>query len=147
MAACATVALWCLLFKKNRGLCSNSAVPTPATNYPCSESGLQMTVVPSRRNGLRIAQICNAIKYVWAGARGDPCRQETTARIVNCTDICAFGIPVVMVVEIKNQGLHAVTMTGYSLRGSPQGPQEAVRPKRRYLPMVGRRIDEFLLRP
>src|SRR5262249_22682273 len=53
-----------------------------------------------------------------------------------------FGIPIVMVVEIRDQGLHAVTMTGYSLRPSPLGKAEAVGSKS-FLPMIGRRIDEF----
>ncbi len=138
MAACATVALWCS-FQKT-GTLFQSAVPTPAAiTRAANQVADDRRPLPS--HGLKIAQICNAIKYVGL----EPEVINVSKRLPLSSLLYGylrFGIPVVMVVEIKNQGLHAVTMTGYSLRSSPQGPQEAVGAKK-FLPMVGRRIDEF----
>jgi hypothetical protein len=138
MAACATVALWCS-FQKT-GTLFQSAVPTPAAiTRAANQVADDRRPLPS--HGLRIEQICNAIKYVGLEPEVIPVSKRLPLASL-LYGYLRFGIPIVLVVEIKGQGLHAVTLTGYSLRSSSQGPQEAIGAKK-FLPMVGRRIDEF----
>jgi hypothetical protein len=138
MAACATVALWCC-FQKTGDL-FQSTVPTPAAITRAAN-----LVADDRRplpsHGLRIEQICNAIKYV--GLEPEVIRVSKTLPLASLLySYLRFGVPVILVVEVKKQGMHAVALTGYSLRGKILGRDEPIAPKK-LLPMVGRRIDEF----
>jgi len=138
MAACATVALWCC-FQKT-GVLFQHSVPTPAAiTRAANQVADDRRPLPS--HGLRIAQICNAVKYVGLEPEVIPVSKSSPLASL-LYGYLRFGVPVVMVVEIEKQGFHAVTLTGYSLRSVPQGPRETIGPKR-FLPMVGRRIDEF----
>lgn len=138
MAACATVALWCC-FQKT-GYLFQSPVPTPATITRAAN-----LVADDRRplpsHGLKIVQICNAIKSV--GLEPEVIPVSKTLPLASLLyGYLRFGVPVILVVEIEKQGHHAVALTGYSLRDVVQGKDEPVGP-RKLLPMVGRRIDEF----
>jgi hypothetical protein len=53
-----------------------------------------------------------------------------------------MGLPVILGVRIPEHGLHAITLTGYSLRRDRVLKQE-VNDTRQCIPMVGLRIDEF----
>jgi hypothetical protein len=117
-----------------------SPVPTPAAiTRAANQVADDRRPLPS--HGLRIEQICNAIKYV--GLEPEVIRVSKTLPLASLLyGYLRFGVPVILVVEIKGQGLHAVALTGYSLRPIIQGKDEPVGP-RKLLPMVGRRIDEF----
>jgi len=53
-----------------------------------------------------------------------------------------LGLPVVIGVEVETQGLHAITLTGYSLLGARVNNQE-VASGSKSAPFVGLRINEF----
>ncbi len=139
LAACATVALWSC-FQQTRKL-FQSLSPTPVTITRAATHVLEASrPFPSR--GLSIKQICNAIAAVGL----DPEFYAVTPDLPLSTLMYSYlslGIPILLVVEIKGVGLHAVAVNGYSLRTKRQIATEGMGVPALYPPLVGQRIDEF----
>lgn len=138
LAACATVALWSA-FSATRAL-YDSVAPSPA-----AITRLASEVVhdgrPFPSHGLIVEQVCNAIKKVGL----EPEVFRVTASLTLNSLIYAHvhaRTPVVLVVEVENVGLHAITIAGYSLLKATfveECPNAASTPP----PMIGRRISEL----
>jgi hypothetical protein len=142
MAACATVALWCC-FHRTRELFA-SASPTPAEITRLANQVLhEARPIPS--HGLIVQQICNAIRQVGLEPEVIQVKPETPLPSLIYAHL-KFGLPVVLGVEIPQQGGtsfgHAVALTGFSQRDKQVLTTE-IAPNRVGIPMAGLRIDEF----
>lgn len=137
-AMCATVALWCC-FQKTAAM-FGTATPRPATitriaNQVVGES----RSFPS--GGLNVQQMCNAISKVGL----DPEVIRVSKDVPLPSLLYAYlkmGLPVMLVVDIEQEDLHAITLAGYSLRDTVVHQSEAGSGGP-LLRMTGLRIDEF----
>jgi hypothetical protein len=138
LAACATVALWCS-FHKTADI-FGTAVPSPAqiTSF-ANQVVNHARPIPS--HGLNIQQICNAIRSVGLDAEvivvnnGVPVPSLAYGHL-KC------GLPVILIATVEGIGLHAITLTGYSINPAVVTACE-VDPKSHCIAMTGLRINEF----
>lgn len=138
LAACATVALWSC-FHQTAHLYGTRS-PTPAAITRAANNIVRHTrPIPSR--GLVLEQICGAIRHVEL----EPEVFAKPAEVPFASLIYAYlraRVPVILGVHIEGHGLHAVALTGYSLRPSPVRNSEGTSATSK-VPFLGRRIDEF----
>jgi len=138
LAACATVALWAC-FQKDRDL-FQSLSPTPATITRSANTVLE-DARPFPSQGLKIEQICNAIAAV--GLEPEVIEVKPGIPLVSLLyGYLQLGAPVLLVVRIPDVGLHALTLTGFSLNPGAVLLLEGADPGKTP-PLVGLRIDEF----
>lgn len=139
LAACATVALWCA-FHKTADLFETTA-PRPAViTGSANRGGHRGRPIPS--HGLSIDEMCRAVRDVGLEPELIDCVDKNVPLVSLAYGHLRMGIPVILIVEIENQGLHAVTLTGYSMREKRVLVQE-VAGTNTCIPMIGLRIDEF----
>jgi hypothetical protein len=138
LAACATVALWSA-FHKTAELFGTTAPRPAAITNAANRAGHRGRPIPS--HGLRIEEMCHAIRSVglepelvdWVGTR--------VPLVSLAYAYLRAGLPVILGVQIGAY-LHALTLTGYSLRDKVVHAREL--PKGyQYLPLIGLRIDEL----
>lgn len=154
LAACATVALWSAFHRT--GDLFGTEIPSPAkiTKDATNPSHSFRFGRPIPQHSLRFEEMCAAIRH--NGLEPESINLQKAEDVPLASMLYAYlsmGLPVLMMVEIPNQGGHAITLTGYRLldewdsseecpvRGefSPDGlPIKSALP-----PMVGRRIDQF----
>jgi hypothetical protein len=137
LAACATVALWSC-FQKTRDL-FNSGLPSPVQITRAANRFL-ISARPFPSRGLRIEQVCNAIAAEGLDPEVYPVTPDLPL-VSMAYSYLKLGLPVLLIVEVPNAGLHGVALNGYSLRESNQLAREGgseVLP-----PLIGLRIDEF----
>lgn len=142
LAACATVALWSC-FQKTQDI-FKSLSPTPvAITRAANQYFLATRPFPSR--GLQVHQICNAIASVGL----DPEVYPINATLPLSSLIYSYlrlGLPVLLVVNIgpvEENNLHAITLTGYSLKDDEQLTSEGGAVDQTLPKMIGARINEF----
>ena len=139
VAACASVALWCA-FQKTSDLFGTIS-PKLAT---ITNVGNQV-VHPARSfpsHGLNILQICNAIRYVEL----EPEVVQANSDVPLVSLLYAhlrMGIPVVILLQVEQVGLHAVTVVGYSIGDSPVHARETGPSTANPVAMIGLRITQF----
>lgn len=137
LAACATVALWSA-FQKTSEL-FNTAMPTPVEITRAANSGiLSSRVFPSR--GLGLPQMARAVQQLGL----EPEVFECSDRIPLLSLLAGYvdlGIPPILLLDINGRGGHAVAVSGYSLRDTPQHSAESR--SATLFHGVGRRIDEL----
>lgn len=138
LAACATVSLWSA-FHKTAEL-FGTPTPTPAEITRVANQVVQPGR-PLPSHGLSIQQICNSIRHV--GLDPEVVEMKTSTPIVSLIyGHLRMGLPVILGVGVPGLGLHAVTLTGYSLRDAQVRASE-VAPGQNAIPLTGLRIDEF----
>jgi hypothetical protein len=138
LAACATVALWSC-FQKTALLFGTTA-PTPSTITNASRSIHFGRAFPSI--GLTVLEMCSAIRHV--GLEPEVIDLENNPAIPLLSLVYGYlqlGVPIVLGVTVPG-GLHAVAVTGYSIRDT-QVHQAEVPPGTESVPMTGLRIDKF----
>jgi hypothetical protein len=93
-------------------------------------------------HGLIIEEMCQAVSEVGL----EPELVELVDRDVPLVSLAyahlRAGLPVILIVDVETQGLHAITLTGYSLKNTRVHTQE-VAGGSSCIPMIGLRIDEF----
>jgi hypothetical protein len=139
LAACATVALWSC-FQKTQDL-FHSLAPSPVA-ITRAANRLLLAARPFPSRGLQIQQVCNAVAAVGL----DPEVYEVTPDLPLVSLVYSYlrlGLPVLAVVEISGVGLHAIAITGYSLRETRQICSEAANVNSLLPALVGLRIDEL----
>jgi hypothetical protein len=138
LAACATVALWCAL-QKTAELFGTLA-PTPAAiTRVANQVAYPARPIPS--HGLNIQQICNSIRH----QELEPEVVEVRKNVPLVSLIYGhlkMGLPVLLMVQVEGGGLHAITLTGYSLQKHKVRDTE-VAPGEQSIPLTGLRIDEL----
>ncbi len=138
LAACATVALWSA-FHKTADLFGKSA-PRPAEiTRAAVGAGSESRSIPS--HGLNILQMAHAIRSVGLEPEVIPCAPNVPIVSITYAHL-QFGLPVILGVEVEGQGLHAITLAGFSLHTSRVRQQE-VASGQRCAPFTGLRIDEL----
>jgi hypothetical protein len=138
LAACATVALWCS-FHKTRDLFGVPS-PTPA-EITRSTSHLAYQARPIPSHGLNVQQVCAAIRHIGLEPEVVQVREDTPL-VSLIYGYLSMGLPVILAVRIEGRGVHAVTITGYSIVDTQVNSQE-VAGKSECAPMVGLRVDKF----
>ena len=137
LAACATVALWSC-FQKTRDI-FHSGLPSPVQITHAANRILR-SARPFPSRGLTIEQVCNAIASV--GLDPEVYWVQPNLPLVSMAySYLKLGVPVMLIFNVQNIGLHGVALNGYSLRDSVQVTNEGgsgVLPA-----LIGRRIDEF----
>lgn len=133
LAACATVALWSC-FQKTSHL-FQTTVPTPSTiTRAATQFAHRGRPIPS--HGLYVPEICSAIRHVGL----EPELFEIGPKLALASMLYGYlhmGLPVILGVDVRGQGGHAITLVGYSMREVPFSVKE----KGAEVPMSGRRID------
>ena len=138
LAACATVALWSA-FHKTSDLFGTFA-PRPAEiTKVANGAGGTSRAIPS--HGLTLLQMAHAVRSV--GLEPEVIAVDPTVPLVSVIySHLKLGLPVVLGVDIESQGLHALTITGYSMNTarviSSEVGQGYSSP-----PFSGLRINEF----
>jgi hypothetical protein len=141
IAACATVALWSA-FQKTATL-FRSRMPTPAEiTRTATSSTFHSRPLPSR--GLTLAQMAHAVKDVGLEPEVIECGPGVPLLSL-IYGYLGLGVPVVLGLEIEHHGLHAVTVTGYSLKDSPHLQREDNYSGKTPLNRIGRRINQLFL--
>jgi hypothetical protein len=138
LAACATVALWSCFHQTAKLF--NTTAPSPANITRSAVKVVQSRPIPSK--GLEIYQMCDAIR----GVNLEPEVYQPTQGLPICSLIYSYlqlGQPVILGIYIEGHGLHAITVTGYSLRQNCVIAHEAGFGRSGAIPSVGARIDEF----
>jgi hypothetical protein len=145
LAACATVALWCC-FNKTKQL-FGSASPTPAEITRAANLVLHMSrAIPT--SGLRVQQICDAIKHVGLEPEVIIIQEDTPLTSLLYAYV-TMGIPIILGVEIEGRGEHALTVVGYSqlsekhLEPEFQRKRRPNRKKGKRLTMIGSYINKL----
>ncbi len=139
LAACATVALWSA-FHKTAELFGTTAPRPAAITSAANQAGHRGRAIPS--HGLRMEEMCHAVRSVglepelvdWVGTR--------LPLISLAYAYLSAGLPVILGVRIGSD-LHALTLTGYSLRDKVVHPKGELPQAYQYLPLIGLRIDEL----
>lgn len=138
LAACATVSLWSCFHK------TSELFGTPCPR-PASITRVANQVVrpprPFPSSGLSVEQICHSIRSL-----------ELEPEVINASEsfplvsllygYLRMELPVILIVDIENTGLHAITITGYSINKERMIEQETPSPLDS-IPMIGLRINEF----
>lgn len=139
LAACATVALWCA-FHKTAEMFGTTA-PRPAVITGAAiRSAQQGRPVPS--HGLSIEAMCQAVRDVGLEPELVDCCNKNVPLVSLTYGHLRMGLPVVLIVEVEDHGLHAITLTGFSIRDTRSLAQE-VPTGSKCIPMIGLRVDEF----
>jgi hypothetical protein len=139
LAACATVALWCA-FHKTAELFGTTA-PRPSVITGAANRGFHRgRLVPS--HGLIVEEMCQAVRDVGLEPELVDCYERNVPLISLAYAHLRMGVPVILVVKLGNQGLHAITLTGYSLQDKVVHSEELAGTAT-CLPMMGLRIDEL----
>lgn len=140
LAACATVALWSAFHKTAQLF--DSGIPTPATITRAATQA-EHYGRPIPQHGLRIEEMCNAIRHNGLEPEVVDLRETSDVPLISLLyGYLCMGVPAVLVVELPNTGLHAITLTGFSLQKTVQRPQE-VSGNPSIPPMFGLRIDKL----
>jgi hypothetical protein len=138
LAACATVALWCA-FHKTAAMFGTTS-PRPAVITAGANRGLRRgRPVPS--HSLSIEEMCQAVRDVGLEPELIDCG-ENVPLVSLAYGHLRMGLPVILIVDIEDRGLHAITLTGYSLQDKRVHSQE-VAGANKCISMIGLRIDEF----
>jgi hypothetical protein len=139
LAACATVAVWSC-FHKTAEL-FHTAIPTPAEITRIASQAVHYgRSIPSA--GLRVEEICAAVRHLHLEPELIELRGGGMVPLPSLIrGYLLMGLPVLLVIEIPDVGLHAVTISGYSVLDVAARPEEV--PGYSFIPMVGRRIDKF----
>jgi hypothetical protein len=139
LAACATVALWCAFHKTAEKFGTPSPRPAAITRA-ANRATHRGRSVPT--HGLIIEEMCQAVSEVGL----EPELVEVMDRDVPLVSLAyahlKAGLPVILIAEVESRGLHAITLTGYSLKNTRVHTQE-VAGGGSSIPMIGLRIDEF----
>lgn len=144
LAACATVALWSCFHQTSHLF--QTSVPTPASiTRTASQAAHYGRPIPS--SGLQVEEICTAIRGLALEPELVDLRSGGTVPLASLLyGYLEMGLPVLLVIELyrageeEPDGLHAVTLTGYSLQSAVIRPEEV---KSQSLPpLKGRRIDK-----
>jgi len=139
VAACATVSLWSALQKTAELF--NSRAPRPAAITKTANQAIEpQRSVPS--GGLTLRQVAHAVRSV--GLTPEVFDIKGTTPIVSLmSSYLQFGLPLILTVQVGDE-LHAVTVTGYSIRQNRQLSREVADDVSTRLPvMEGLWIDEF----
>jgi hypothetical protein len=139
LAACATVSLWSS-FQKTAELFGTPGPRPAAITESANQFVRKSRAFPSR--GLIVEQICNAVRSVGLEPEVIP----VSGAIPLASLMRAYlqsGLPVILGVQVDGIGLHAMTVAGYSIKGT-RHLKEEVRAPFDAIPMTGLRIDEFL---
>jgi hypothetical protein len=140
LAACATVALWSAFHKTAQLF--DTGIPTPAA-ITRSATQAEHYGRPIPQHGLRIEEMCSAVRENGLEPEVIDLRQTSDVPITSLLySYLCMGVPAVLVVEIPDGGLHAITLTGFSLQKKSQRPQE-IAGNASIPPMMGLRIDKF----
>lgn len=137
LAACATVALWSAFHKTADLFGTKLATPAEITTA-ATEKTFTSRPLPSR--GLTLAQLASGVRYVGLEPELLVCGPEVPLASL-LYGYLEYGIPVVLGLEVVGHGLHAITVTGYSLQSARCRAVETAytdEPKR-----IGLRIDEL----
>lgn len=137
LAACATVSLWSA-FQKTAVL-FNTAMPTPARITQAATASVFSTR-PLPSHGLALQQMARAVREVGLEPEVFHCKANVPLLSLLVSHM-ELGVPPVLGLDIEGVGLHAVAVTGYSLRATPQHEHEDMvegAPRR-----VGLRVDEL----
>jgi hypothetical protein len=137
LAACATVALWSA-FQKTSEL-FHTAMPTPVEITRSATDGLLAgRAFPSK--GLAVPQMARSVREVGLEPEVFDCTGEVPllSLLVGYVD---FGIPPILGIQVEGHGLHAVAVSGYSLRPAPLHSHADASPYQ--LRRVGLRVDEL----
>ncbi|HEY6803885.1 MAG TPA: hypothetical protein VI306_09930 [Pyrinomonadaceae bacterium] len=144
LAACATVSLWCSFSKTTELFGSASPTPAEITNSATNVIYFSRST-PSA--GLKVQQMCSAIRHVGLEPEVLPIKQETPLASLVYSYV-KMGLPTILGVEIEGRGPHAITVAGYSMRGDISQEERMALPARHLvaeqtLPTVARSIDRF----
>lgn len=141
LAACATVALWCC-FHKTSDL-FHTPIWSPATITRVANEVVHISrPIPS--HGLIVNQIHNAI------LKNNLVAEIFNSRVFSPQDLLLIsllygyirsGLPVLLGIDIEGQSLHAIALTGYSLRRESKLPDP--NPENSFIPFTASRIDKF----
>jgi hypothetical protein len=138
LAACATVSLWSC-FQMTCNLFGTTS-PTPAVITNAASKAIHLgRPIPSR--GLHVLEMCSAIRYVGLEPEVFTVTHKTPLSSL-IYGYLQMKLPVILGVEIQGLGLHAITITGYSMLPQPVLAREAS-PKGGYVRLPGLRIDGF----
>jgi hypothetical protein len=141
LAACATVALWSC-FQKTAELFGTRA-PSPAVITRSASEAVHLgRPIPSR--GLKIEEICTAIRYAGLEPEVVDLSEERVPLISLLYSYLTAGLPVILVVQIgglPDDGYHAITLAGYSILPARLRDRE-IRGES-FVPMAGLKIDKF----
>src|SRR4029077_8601062 len=124
LAACATVALWSCLHKASELF--QTPRPTPA-EITRAANRLVNQVRPIPSQGLEVHQMCTAIRHIGLEPEVIEPKQNIPLASLIYSHL-RFGNPVLLGVEIEGLGLHAITLTGYSLRPTRHLQTEVLAP-------------------
>jgi len=114
IAACATTALWTAFQKCSQLFGTESPTPAKITQYATSHF---VTSRPIPSHGLNVYQICEAIREV----NLEPEVFRVTPRTPLASLMYAYmhsGVPIILGLDIERRGMHAVTLSGYSIEKS-----------------------------
>lgn len=136
LAACATVSLWCCFHKTTELF--NTPIPTPAAITSAANQIIHYgRPIPS--HGLNVQQICKAINHI--GLEPEVIDIKKNIPVISLIyGYLKMGLPIILGVEIEGVGLHAITLTGYSLRDNQNLTHKL---DELCLNFIGLRIDEF----
>jgi len=143
LAACATCALWSA-FHKMADL-FGTPIPTPAAiTSQATQSGHLGR--PTPQHGLRIEQMCDGIRAVGLEAEVLDFRKDIQEQHAPPLSLMysylRMGLPVILVADIPDHDLHAITLTGFSA-GSVRVIEKEIPGDTGIIPLVGLRIDEL----
>src|SRR5262249_11915005 len=94
--------------------------------------------VPS--HGLNLHQICNSVRHVGLEPEVVQVRPHTPLVSLIYGHL-RMGLPVLLLVQIEGSEMHAITLTGYSLRSNQVHTSEVA--IGHCVPLTGLRIDKF----
>lgn len=136
LAACATVSLWCCFHKTTELF--NTPIPTPAViTSAANQVSHYGRPIPS--HGLNVQQICKAINHI--GLEPEVIDIKNNIPVISLIyGYLEMGLPIILGVEIEGVGLHAITLTGYSLQEKQHLAYES---DEGCLNFIGLRINEF----
>ncbi|MBN1315663.1 MAG: hypothetical protein JXA42_09355 [Anaerolineales bacterium] len=139
LAACATVALWSCFHKTNELF--QTPIPSPAAITRVATEIVHISR-PFPSHGLIVNQIHNAIlRNNLVAEIFDYRIQKQKTLIPLLYGYIKFGLPVLLGINIEGQGLHAITLNGYSLRRESALPNPDA--DNAFIPFTASRIDKF----
>lgn len=140
LAACATTALWSALHKTSELFGSKLLTPSQITASASRHFLFGNRAFPS--HGLNMFQLCQAIKEVGLEPEfRDYNKVVDFSGFIN--GYLRYGIPVILGLELQDphcsspQGLHAVTIVGYSLGGNAKMVKSAP------IPLAAHAVDKY----
>lgn len=138
LAACATVALWSAFHKTSELF--GTLAPRPA-EITRAANGISNSHRPIPSHGLSLLQMAHAVRAV--GLESETLEVRPDIPLVSLIyGHLRMGLPVILGVDVEGIGLHAITLTGYSLCDQRVNQRE-VAGNAQSIPLVGLRIDEF----